>query len=146
MRYGIMEILSTRGRSDDVGAGYWASVAMAPQNSMVAAATSIMVLGGFLNGVDPRFRDLSPFMKHVIGQTFHPNPVPIPHLKFPLLSIQTKQQLVSQELICLAALFSAAEWLIVSTKKAISCDASILACAEIQVGECLPPGRQGNRV
>lgn len=50
------------------GLGYWASVAMAPQNSMVAAATSIMILGGFLNGVDPRFRSLSPFMKHVIGQ------------------------------------------------------------------------------
>lgn len=51
------------------GLGYWASVAMAPQNSMVAAATGIMILGGFLNGVDPRFRNLSPFMKHVIGQS-----------------------------------------------------------------------------
>ena len=50
------------------GLGYWASVAMAPQNSMVAAATCIMILGGFLNGVDPRFRSLSPFMKHVIGE------------------------------------------------------------------------------
>jgi len=52
------------------GLGYLASVAMAPQNSMVAAATSIMVLGGFLNGVDPRFRSLSPFMKHVIGLSY----------------------------------------------------------------------------
>jgi hypothetical protein len=55
------------------GLGYWASVAMAPQNSMVAAATSIMVLGGFLNGVDPRFRSLSPLMKHVIGQPLLPS-------------------------------------------------------------------------
>ena len=50
------------------GLGYWASVAMAPQNSMVAAATSVMIMGGFLNGVDPSFRSLSPFMKHVIGE------------------------------------------------------------------------------
>ena len=58
------------------GLGYWASVAMAPQNSMVAAATCIMILGGFLNGVDPRFRSLSPFMKHVIGEPAPPPPPP----------------------------------------------------------------------
>lgn len=52
------------------GLGYWASVAMAPQNSMVAAATTVMIMGGFLNGVDPRFRSLSPFMKHVIGMLY----------------------------------------------------------------------------
>lgn len=65
---------------------------MAPQNSMVAAATSIMVLGGFLNGVDPRFRDLSPFMKHVIGQILHYYPVPIPLLNplLPSAPIQSK--------------------------------------------------------
>lgn len=60
--------------------GYLASVAMAPQNSMVAAATSIMVLGGFLNGVDPRFRSLSPFMKHVIGTLL------LPYMQSQLLS------------------------------------------------------------
>ncbi len=48
--------------------GYLMSVVMAPQNSMVAAVTVCMVVGGFLNGVEPRYRSLSPVMKHVFGE------------------------------------------------------------------------------
>lgn len=35
---------------------------------MIASAGALLMMGGFLNGVDPRFRTLSTFMKHVIGQ------------------------------------------------------------------------------
>jgi hypothetical protein len=49
--------------------GYLMSVVMAPQNSMVAAVTVCMIVGGFLNGVEPRYRSLSPVMKHVFGES-----------------------------------------------------------------------------
>ena len=44
------------------------SVVMAPQNSMVGAVAVCMIVGGFLNGVEPRYRSLSPVMKHVFGK------------------------------------------------------------------------------
>ena len=44
------------------------SVVMAPQNSMVAAVAVCMIVGGFLNGVEPRYRALTPIMKHVFGE------------------------------------------------------------------------------
>ena len=50
------------------GLGYLMSVIMAPQNSMVAAVAACMILGGFLNGVEPKYRSLSPVMKRVIGE------------------------------------------------------------------------------
>ena len=50
------------------GLGYLMSVVMAPQNSMVAAVAVCMIVGGFLNGVEPRYRSLSPVMKHVFGE------------------------------------------------------------------------------
>ena len=49
------------------GLGYLMSVVMAPQNSMVAAVATCMIVGGFLNGVEPRYRALSPIMQKVIG-------------------------------------------------------------------------------
>lgn len=49
------------------GLGYLMSVVMAPQNSMVAAVATCMIVGGFLNGVEPRYRALSPVMQKVIG-------------------------------------------------------------------------------
>ncbi len=51
------------------GLGYLMSVVMAPQNSMVAAVAVCMIVGGFLNGVEPRYRSLSPVMKHVFGES-----------------------------------------------------------------------------
>ena len=50
------------------GLGYLMSVVMAPQNSMVGAVAVCMIVGGFLNGVEPRYRTLSPVMKHVFGE------------------------------------------------------------------------------
>lgn len=50
------------------GLGYLMSVVMAPQNSMVAAVAVCMIVGGFLNGVEPRYRALTPIMKHVFGE------------------------------------------------------------------------------
>ncbi|KAL0037315.1 hypothetical protein WJX79_001603 [Trebouxia sp. C0005] len=52
------------------GLGYLVSVVMAPQNSMVAAVAVCMIVGGFLNGVEPRYRSLSPVMKHVFGLSY----------------------------------------------------------------------------
>ena len=49
------------------GLGYLMSVVMAPQNSMVAAVAVCMIVGGFLNGIEPRYRSLSPVMKNVFG-------------------------------------------------------------------------------
>ena len=51
------------------GLGYLMSVVMAPQNSMVAAVAVCMIVGGFLNGVEPKFRTLTTPMKHVFGQS-----------------------------------------------------------------------------
>ena len=50
------------------GLGYFMSVVMAPQNSMVAAVAVCMIVGGFLNGVEPKYRTLTTPMKHVFGQ------------------------------------------------------------------------------
>lgn len=52
------------------GLGYLMSVVMAPQNSMVAAVAVCMIVGGFLNGIEPRYRSLSPIMKHVFGLSY----------------------------------------------------------------------------
>lgn len=51
------------------GLGYLMSVIMAPQNSMVAAVAVCMIVGGFLNGVEPRYRSLTTPMKHVFGES-----------------------------------------------------------------------------
>lgn len=45
------------------------SVIMAPQNSMVAAVAVCMIVGGFLNGIEPAYRTLTTPMKHVFGQS-----------------------------------------------------------------------------
>ena len=50
------------------GLGYLMSVILAPQNSMVAAVAVCMIVGGFLNGVEPRYRTLTTPMKHVFGK------------------------------------------------------------------------------
>ncbi len=49
------------------GLGYVMSVMLEPQNSMVASVAIVLVLGGFFNGVEPRFRTLTPTMKTVFG-------------------------------------------------------------------------------
>jgi len=49
------------------GLGYVMSVMLEQQNSMVASVATCLVLGGFFNGIEPRFRTLSPFMKVVFG-------------------------------------------------------------------------------
>ena len=49
------------------GLGYVMSVMLEPQNSMVASVAIVLVLGGFFNGVEPRFRTLTPTMKAVFG-------------------------------------------------------------------------------
>ena len=49
------------------GLGYVMSVMLEPQNSMVASVAIVLVLGGFFNGVEPRFRTLTPAMKTVFG-------------------------------------------------------------------------------
>ena len=49
------------------GVGYVASILMAPQNAMTAAVATVMIMGGFLNGVQPRYVSLSPFMKRAVG-------------------------------------------------------------------------------
>ena len=43
------------------------SVMLEPQNSMVASVAIVLVLGGFFNGVEPRLRTQTPFMKNVFG-------------------------------------------------------------------------------
>lgn len=50
------------------GLGYVMSVMLEPQNSMVASVAIVLVLGGFFNGVEPRFRTLTPTMKTVFGE------------------------------------------------------------------------------
>ena len=50
------------------GVGYWFSLAFSKDNSMIACAGILLMMGGFLNGVDPRYRTLSPFMKRVTGE------------------------------------------------------------------------------
>ena len=50
------------------GVGYVASILMAPQNAMTAAVATVMIMGGFLNGVQPRYVSLSPFMKRAVGE------------------------------------------------------------------------------
>ena len=50
------------------GLGYVMSVMLEPQNSMVASVAIVLVLGGFFNGVEPRFRTLTPTMKAVFGE------------------------------------------------------------------------------
>ena len=49
------------------GVGYCMSVLLAPQNALTASVATIMITGGFLNGVQPRYSSLSPFMKHAVG-------------------------------------------------------------------------------
>lgn len=49
------------------GLGYVMSVMLEQQNSMVASVAVCLVLGGFFNGIEPRFRTLSSFMKAVFG-------------------------------------------------------------------------------
>ncbi len=49
------------------GLGYVMSVMLEQQNSMVASVAVCLVLGGFFNGIEPRFRTLSSFMKVVFG-------------------------------------------------------------------------------
>jgi len=44
------------------------SVMLEPQNSMVASVAIVLVLGGFFNGVEPRLRTQTPFMKNVFGE------------------------------------------------------------------------------
>lgn len=50
------------------GLGYMMSVMLEPQNSMVASVAIVLVLGGFFNGVEPRLRTQTPFMKNVFGE------------------------------------------------------------------------------
>lgn len=50
------------------GLSYFISVMLVPQNAMVAVVAITMVIGGFLNGVEPRLRNLSTFMKGVEGK------------------------------------------------------------------------------
>ncbi|BDA44911.1 probable broad substrate specificity ATP-binding cassette transporter at N-terminal half [Coccomyxa sp. Obi] len=52
------------------GLGYVMSVMLEQQNSMVASVAVCLVLGGFFNGIEPRFRTLSSFMKVVFGISF----------------------------------------------------------------------------
>ncbi|KAK9803611.1 hypothetical protein WJX72_004863 [[Myrmecia] bisecta] len=52
------------------GLGYLLSVVMAPQNSMVAVVAVTLVFGGFLNGVEPKYRSLTQLMKHVFGISY----------------------------------------------------------------------------
>ncbi|KAK9908170.1 hypothetical protein WJX75_003729 [Coccomyxa subellipsoidea] len=52
------------------GLGYVMSVMLEQQNSMVASVAVCLVLGGFFNGIEPRFRTLSPFMKAVFGISY----------------------------------------------------------------------------
>ena len=54
------------------GLGYVMSVMLEPQNSMVASVAIVLVLGGFFNGVEPRFRTLTPTMKAVFGAPHPP--------------------------------------------------------------------------
>ncbi len=54
------------------GLGYVMSVMLEPQNSMVASVAIVLVLGGFFNGVEPRFRTLTPTMKTVFGAPSRP--------------------------------------------------------------------------
>ena len=49
------------------GVGCLMSVLLPPQSSLTAAVAAVMVLGGFLNGVQPRLRSLAPTTKHALG-------------------------------------------------------------------------------
>ena len=49
------------------GVGYCLSVLLAPPNALTASVAFIMLMGGFLNGVQPRYVSLSPFMKKAVG-------------------------------------------------------------------------------
>jgi hypothetical protein len=49
------------------GLAYLFSVLMAHQNAQIAAVSVTVVSGGFLNGVQPRYRDLSKTMRIVTG-------------------------------------------------------------------------------
>lgn len=64
------------------GLGYVMSVMLEPQNSMVASVAVCLVLGGFFNGIEPRFRTLSSFMKVVFGA--NPLPLNLDNTSFPL--------------------------------------------------------------
>lgn len=64
------------------GLGYVMSVMLEQQNSMVASVAVCLVLGGFFNGIEPRFRTLSSFMKVVFG-AHHPLLHPAPNTRSP---------------------------------------------------------------
>lgn len=49
------------------GLAYLCSVLMAHQNAQIAAVSATVVCGGFLNGVQPRYRDLSKTMRIITG-------------------------------------------------------------------------------
>ena len=59
------------------GVGYCMSALLAPQNALTASVAAIMLLGGFLNGVQPSYVSLSPFMKHAVGEQPEP-PIIVP--------------------------------------------------------------------
>lgn len=50
------------------GMGYLMSVIFPPESSLTAAVAAAMVLGGFLNGVQPRLRTLATFAKHALSK------------------------------------------------------------------------------
>jgi hypothetical protein len=49
------------------GLGYVMSVMLEPANSMVASVAVCLVLGGFFNGIEPRYRTLSDPVKAIFG-------------------------------------------------------------------------------
>ena len=49
------------------GLGYVMSVMLEPANSMVASVAVCLVLGGFFNGIEPRYRTLSEPVKAIFG-------------------------------------------------------------------------------
>ena len=54
------------------GVGCLMSVLLPPQSSLTAAVAAVMVLGGFLNGVQPQLRSLTPFTKRALGESSRP--------------------------------------------------------------------------
>eukprot|EP00884_Botryococcus_braunii_P009425 jgi/Botrbrau1/18484/Bobra.0072s0064.1 len=52
------------------GLAYLCSILMAHQNAQIAAVSATVVCGGFLNGVQPRFRDLSKTMRVITGISY----------------------------------------------------------------------------
>ncbi|GAB4822174.1 hypothetical protein N2152v2_009220 [Parachlorella kessleri] len=46
------------------------SVVLRPANALVATIVVALMLGGFLNGVNPKYREMSPTMKRVSGLSF----------------------------------------------------------------------------